>query len=288
MSTTRRVLTWTIAAILVAAIAFGVVWYLSPHTIQTVAGHSTTEEAEPEDVWLDHLFSQNPTDAAAAATWVEQIGEDALPVILETLRSAQEDRERKKAALKACGILGRTARPALADVRIYLLQEDLTAYAAAALSFMGPDALAPLVDGLASAFPSVRRESLRSIGKLRERGPVEPDAVVPLLIGGMSDADPSVRAIAATYLGIIHDRADESIPALLTGLEDVDPAVRLAAANALGEFGMTANHASAALKKASGDKDPEVAREAGRALVNVSASLTVPAPEGDRAAPVRR
>ena len=265
----RRILSWTVAILVIGAIAIGAVWYFSPHTVKSFTQASA--EAEPDDVWLDHLFSQNPTDAAAAAAWVEEIGEDAMPIILQTLRSPQEDRERKKAALKACGILGRKALGALDEVRTQLLNDDLTATAAMALSFMGPKALDALVDGLASPHPTVRRESLRSIGKLRERAPLEAEKIVPLLIGGMSDQDPAVREIAATYLGIVRDHANESIPVLVMALDDADPMVRHAAANALGEYGPAAEQAAPALKKASADKDPEVAREAGRALVNVAA-----------------
>ena len=267
----KRILSWAVAMVVIAVLAVGAIWYFSPDTVKSFTQANAVADVEPEDIWLDHLFSQNPTDAAAAAAWVEEIGDDAMPIILQTLRSPQEDRERKKAALKACGILGREAAAAMDDVRTQLLNEDLTATAAMALSFMGPEALGALVDGLASPLPAVRRESLRSIGKLRERGPLEADQVLPLLIGGMSDQDPVVREIAATYLGIVRDRADQSIPVLVGALDDADPTVRHAAANALGEYGPTAHQAAPALKKASGDKDPEVAREAGRALVNVEA-----------------
>jgi HEAT repeat protein len=267
----KRILSWTVVLLIIAGIAIGVTWYVSPQSVKSFA---QSEPDEPEDVWLEHLFSQNPTDAAAAATWVEQLGEDAMPIILETLRSDKEDRERKKAALKACGILGRDAEDAMDDVRTYLLNEELTAFAAAALTFMGPDALKPLKDGLASPHAAVRRESLRSIGKLRERAPLEPGKVVPLLIAGMSDPDPAVREIAVTYLGIVRDRAHEALPVLIAALDDADATVRHAAANAIGEYGPAAQSAADALKKASADKDPEVAREAGRALVNVEPEST--------------
>lgn len=263
-----RALKWTVAFLVLGLLGYGLAWYFAPDRVKAITRQSAEPE-EPEDIWLEHLFSQNAKDADAAAKWVVELGDDALPIIERTLRSRDEDRERRKAALRACALLGPVAAPMMRDVAHYLLQEDLTAEAGAALSFMGRDALAPLVDGLASSAASVRRESLRSIGKLRERAPLEADAVIPLLIGGTSDPDPGVRAIAATYLGIIHERADESIRALVTVLDDPDPAVRLAAANALGEFGSTAQVATTALRKAAGDRDPEVAREAGRALVNV-------------------
>ena len=44
-------------------------------------------------------------------------------------------------------------------------------------------------------------------------------AVVPLLIGGISDPDPGVRAVAATYLGIIHEGGADAVNALIEALE---------------------------------------------------------------------
>ena len=64
-----------------------------------------------------------------------------------------------------------------------LTEPGLTAEAAIALSYMGPDAFGPLRDGLWHDDPIVRRESLRSIGKLKERAPLDAGPVV-------SGADP--------------------------------------------------------------------------------------------------
>jgi HEAT repeat protein len=85
----------------------------------------------------------------------------------------------------------------------------------------------------------------------------------------MKDADPSVRAVAATYLGIIHEQPPQSVPALMTGLQDPDGEVRLAAAAALGSFGPAAAPALQALKKAATDPNEDVAREAGRSVVKL-------------------
>ena len=134
---------------------------------------------------------------------------------------------------------------------------------------MGPDAFQPLRDGLRSDDAIVRRESLRSIGKLRERAPLDPAAVTPLLLASLRDADGAVRAVAATYLGIVGGSADQAVPALATGLSDDSPEVRREAATALGAFGAAAAPALQALRKASGDSNQDVAREAGRAMLRV-------------------
>jgi vesicle coat complex subunit len=146
----------------------------------------------------------------------------------------------------------------------------LTTEAALALSFMGRTAFAPLKDALTSGDPVLRREALRSIGKLKERAPLDSEAVLPLLIDGMADEDAGVRAVAATYLGIIHEDAEESVPALIDGLADEEIEVRRSSATALGSFGAEARDAIPALRRASSDQDPDVAREAGRALVRVT------------------
>ena len=88
--------------------------------------------------------------------------------------------ERVKAALKACGILGPAAAPAIAEVAEQLPDPTVTAEAAVALSFMGRSAFGPLRDALSSEDPVVRREALRSIGKLKERAPLDARAVLPL------------------------------------------------------------------------------------------------------------
>ena len=251
-----------IVALLVTA---GVVWYYrSDRAVDAAA------DAEPaDDEWHDHLYSQNTKDAAEAVLHVEMLGERAVPIIQETLDDPSSDRERRRAALKACGILGAVAAPAIPQVAEELVKPDLTAEAAVALSFLGRGAFAPLKDALGSDDPVVRRESLRSIGKLKDRAPLDSRAVLPLLMSGIKDVDPTVRAVAATYLGIIAEGAATAVPALVEALKDEQVDVRRAAAEALGSFGPAAADALPALRRASGDPDPDVAREAGLAVIKV-------------------
>jgi len=171
--------------------------------------------------------------------------------------------------LKACGILGPAAASAIGEVAEQLPDPTLTADAALALSFMGRSAFGPLRDALGSEDPVVRRESLRSIGKLKERAPLDARAVLPLLVARATDSDAGVRAVAATYLGIIHEGGADAVPALIVALTDQEIDVRRAAATALGSFGEDAEVALPALRKAAADADPDVAREAGVALVKL-------------------
>jgi HEAT repeat protein len=232
---------------------------------------SLAEAPRPKNEWVDQLYSSNPTDAEAAVKQVEQLGPDALPVIHQILQDPNATPGRVKGALKACAVLGPIAAPAIGEVVEQLPDPTLTADAAMALSFMGPHAFPPLRDSLSSDDAVVRREALRSIGKLKDRAPLDATAVVPLLIDATQDTDPGVRAVAATYLGIIHEGGTDAVFALMDGLKDEFPDVRRAAATALGSFGSEAEPALPALRKASGDLDQDVAREAGVALVKLSA-----------------
>jgi HEAT repeat protein len=228
-------------------------------------------EAAPaaEDQWLDQLYSPNPADSSAAAKIVERLGARALPMIHTTLQDPAATPERVKSALKACAILGPAAAPAIVEVAEQLADPALTAEAAVALSFMGPGAFGPLRESLGSDNAVVRREALRSLGKLKDRAPLASHDVQPLLMARMSDPDPGVRAVAATYIGIIHDEPQDAVPVLAEGLKDPDPDVRRACASALGSFGADAQPALAALRKAATDADEDVAREAGVAIVKL-------------------
>jgi HEAT repeat protein len=254
--------------LVLALVAAGVaLWYYRSGDLKPITALAP-EEVDAGD-WLEALHNQNPRVAEEAARHVTGLGASALPEIQQVLQDPLAEAARKKAALKACGILGPIARPAINDVAGHLPTPDYTTEAAVALSFMGREAFAPLRDALGSDDPMVRRESLRSLGKLRDRAPLDPRAVVPLLLEGLSDDDPGVRTVAATYLGIIHEEGTLAVPALAEALKDENADVRTAAAAALGSFGAAAESAIPALRKAVADKDENVAREAGLALVKL-------------------
>ena len=247
----------------------GAAWYSLERTaFQPVQRKPSVTAASPNS-WLTHLYSQNPREAEHAAQELSGLGAAALPVIRAALQNPDAPRDERKAALKACGVLGETAAPIIAEVAAELQDPELTAEAAVALSFMGRAAFAPLRDALDDHDPTVRREALRSIGKLRFRAPLDARAPLPLLREGVKDVDSGVRAVAATYLGILHEEPKTSVPILVAALEDTDFTVRRAAATALGSFGDAAEQAVPALRKASSDPDEDVAREAGLAMVKI-------------------
>jgi HEAT repeat protein len=255
------------AVAVIAALAGGTWLYVGRHPSET--GEPSRVRTKVDYRWLDKLYSPNPGEVAAATREVTRRGANALPVIQAALRDPESEADRLKGALKACTILGRTAEPAIPEVASVLDEQGLTAEAAIALSYMGPKAFDPLRDGLWHDDPIVRRESLRSIGKLKERAPLQAGPVVKVLIQSLRDRDDGVRTVAATYLGIIHEAPDESVPALTTALSDPNGEVRRESATALGSFGSDALPALPLLKEAARDKNEEVAREAGRTIVRL-------------------
>ena len=255
------------AVVTLLACGAGLFWYYK-------TGHAAPPSAvvvQPvdEEAWIDQLYNANPAEVDEATRQVHELGARALPLIHRTFQDPGASTPRVKAALKACAILGPIATPAIPEVAEQLPDPTLTAEAAVALSFMGRGAFGPLREALSSDDPVVRREALRSIGKLKDRAPLDARVVVPLLIRGVSDSDPGVRAVAVTYLGIIHEGGADAVDALVTALKDPEVDVRRSAATALGSFAEDAAPAIPALKKAAGDADPEVAREAGVTLVKL-------------------
>jgi hypothetical protein len=255
---------------LLASIAVGVAWYSLRAGIVPSSVTPNRRAVAEDTSWLSDLYSQNPRDTEKGTGTVEKLGVRALPRIQATLQDSHADRNHRRAALRACAILGVRAEPAIPEVAAALAEHDLAADAAIALSFMGRGALPPLQQALSNDDPMIRREALRSIGKLRFRAPLESNDVMPLVLDGMTDPDTSVRAVAATYLGIMHEEPEESVPLLAQGLQDPDPAVKRASATALAAFGAEASKALPALKKASTDQDADLAREAGRAIVAIT------------------
>ena len=191
-------------------------------------------------------------------------------MIQAALRDPQSEAERLKGALKACTLLGKTRGAGDRRRRRRCCRKPgLTAEAAIALSYMGPDAFAPLRDGLRSDDPIVRRESLRSIGKLKERAPLDAAPVVPLLIESMQDPDAGVRTVAATYLGIISSRAGAGG----AGVDRRACRTRIPRSGAKrrprSDRSAPPRPGAAGAQEGRGDSNEDVAREAGRAMLKL-------------------
>ena len=251
---------------LVAGVGVAVWYYRAPDD----GSRAVRVVARNDDRWLDDLLSRTPKDVEAATAELEQRGTAALPLVRRTLQDPAADPARRKAALKATAILGARAAEAIPDVATAMQEPDLAPDAALALSFMGSAAVPVLLEAIKSDEAVVRREALRSLGKLRERASIDPQIVVPLLLESLNDPDPSVRSVGVTYLGIVRDSPEKGVAGLIKALGDPDPPVRQAAAQALSAYGLLAEPALPALKKAANDPDDDVKREAGRTLVHLA------------------
>ena len=253
-----------------ALLVAGAAWYYNERRQRTAVITGAVHDADDDDAWLAALMSQNPRESEEAAKRVKALGPRALPLVRDILQDPQSDEPLRKAAIRAAGLIGPEGAAAIPDVAKFLYDPELTEDAAVALSFMGPEAFTPLRRALASPEPHIREEALRSLGKLSERAPLAPSAVLPLLIEGMRDPDEGVRAVGATYLGVIHGDPERSVEALVSGLSDPDPTVRRVSAVSLAAFTLDeAKSALPALRKATGDADGDVAREAGATLVKL-------------------
>jgi HEAT repeat protein len=253
---------------LVIGMGAAVWYYRTPHAGSP--GPITSVIPRNDDRWLDDLQSRAPKDVERGTADLEQRGTAALPLIRRTLQDSNADAAKRKAALKGAAILGPRAVEALPDVADALDDPDYAPEAALALSFMGSAAVPTLRDAVNADEPIVRREALRSLGKLRERASIDPQIVVPLLLDALGDPDTTVRNVAVTYLGIVRDSPQKGVAGLIKALSDPEAAVRQAAAVALAAYGTLAEPAIPALRKAANDPDEEVKREAGRALVRLA------------------
>jgi HEAT repeat protein len=262
---------WRFAALLLALVA-GVgaaVWYYRAPQ----AGAPVRVAARNDDRWLDDLQSHHPQDVERGTSEVEARGTAALPLIRQTLQDPDAEPARRIAALKACAILGVRAAEAIPDIAELLTDDRYAAESALALSFMGSAAVSTLRDALNDDSPIVRKEALRSLGKVRERASIDPQLVVPALVSAIDDPEGDVREIAATYLGIVRDMPQVEVPALLRALTDESPSVRRAAATALAGYGKQGEAALPGLRKATSDPDEDVRREAGRAIITINDAL---------------
>jgi HEAT repeat protein len=213
------------------------------------------------------IDNQDQRIRQVAAWWLARRGV-ARQVRVEMLtRLSQPD---SIAARNAADVLGEfhyvSSIPALsAALSNPVYSGEARAHIAQALGRINrPAVVAPLTGALAVSDPVVKvaaMRALRSMAGLRDGS-----AVAPLL----ADADASVRANAATTLGMFHDA--NGTAALVNALQnDASPDVRKNAAWALGEVRASATVAGPALQQAAAsDASPFVRSLASAALTRLS------------------
>ena len=92
-----------------------------------------------------------------------------------------------------------------------------------------PRSVEPLAEALAADDPLLRRNAAIALGEIRDTGSGRESATIhAALIRALSDADPTVRTMAAASLS--RTRPRDALTALIGRLEDPEPSVRKTAA----------------------------------------------------------
>jgi len=252
----------------------------SPQSVQRAIASGSSDAIKSELERAEHLVCVSCVDMVrplidnndqgirqVAAWWLARRGV-VRNIRVEMLnRLGQPD---SVAARNAADVLGElhyvSSIPALsAALSNPLFTSEARAHMAAALGRISrPEVVAPLTGALAvndGVVQVAAMQALQSIAGLRDGA-----AVSPLLTSG----DASVRAEAATTLGMFHDAS--ATAALVTALQnDASPIVRKRAAWALGEIHASTAVAGPALQAAvANDGSPFVRSLAAAALTQLS------------------
>lgn len=209
---------------------------------------------------------------AEALAKIGETAAEAAPALAAALENGNE-LVRAKAA-EALGKMGETAAEAAVPTLIRALRDDdgwVSAVAAEALGEMGEaaeDAVPALVRSLSHISPLVRARAAEALGKLNSAA----TPAVPALERAATDTDGGVREQALRALGAVVHGA-EAEPLLLAGLRDPEPRVRAAAAEAFGKRGTPHAGATAELVRLLDDANDEVKFRSIAALARVAGPL---------------
>ncbi|TVQ14951.1 MAG: PBS lyase [Leptolyngbya sp. DLM2.Bin27] len=155
---------------------------------------------------------------------VADLGEAALADLLAMVQAHDQDWEARWFAARALGSFDRPEVIAtLVATFATTADEDLRQAVAAALTQIGPAAIAALGQQLAQ--PALRPVAVQALARIHH------PATVPLLLEVLADDRSPVRATALDALGTFADPA--TLPAMQRGLNDPSAAVRLAAMRGL-------------------------------------------------------
>ncbi|MBD2109768.1 HEAT repeat domain-containing protein [Nodosilinea sp. FACHB-13] len=196
---------------------------------------------------------------------VADLGDAALDDLLAMLQDSECDWEARWFAARA---LGEFDRPeviaALVNTFATTTDEDLRQAMAAALTQIGPGAIAALGEQLAQ--PELRPAAVQALARIHH------PATIPWLKLAMADARSPVRATALDALSAFADLT--LLPMVQQGLADPAAAVRAAAVRGLLalRLGLPAQQLIDALTPLLGDADERVAQQATYALGRLSSA----------------
>ncbi len=214
-----RIVLFVVPGIIVAAVA-----------TQALHSRQPSAQGQPLDTWLEDYDDDTLELGTTAADAVREMGTNALPALLELIRSRDGRLKvalldflerhaairialnpasyRQERAIGGFHALGPVAAPAIPEL-IALLGEPYASDAAArALNALGPDTVPPLARAVTDADPAVRARAAQILGWL---GP-EARAAVPALVAALQHDDAGVRALAADALRHIAPDIVEDVP----------------------------------------------------------------------------
>jgi hypothetical protein len=206
--------------------------------------------------WLAESKSDGPGSALPQPSLVavRHMGTNALPFLVRMLTAKDSSLKRPlvsskfltppeishKRALAAFRSLGPDAKGAIPLLADSLSNKSAATDSAVALTFIGPEALAPLVSAFRELDKTSRFELVDSLGNNFFNYP----ANIPFLIECLGDKDPGVRAEAARFLGegrgvgSFSKDTVQVVQALARALDDKDARVRAQAAVSLRYHGV--------------------------------------------------
>lgn len=248
----------TLAAVLLLPSA---AWADGPDWEQRLSESLATGWAEQAETWT-RLEAQQPRETRAGHLRFmgpDFNSPDAMPLVLNRLAHGGESEE-VRAAL--ADVVGRFS-PGWGDALIELLSEEPASSVRAVLVYglrqVEPEFASPgFALALLDSSPEVRAEAARLVAR-RADGLV----VAPSLMERLGDEDPSVRAAAASSLGVLG--SVDAVPAVLPLLEDGSADVRLQALRALGRIDASVLSA-VALHALSVDDDRRISRAAAKLI----------------------
>jgi HEAT repeat protein len=214
------------------------------------------------------MRSADMETAANAAEALGSLGEPAVPALVDALK-IERIRPSVARILGRLGPAAKQAVPALAEIVRRDDRVPARCEALMALGAIGPDA-APSVPAIAESLRGTKEDicyaACYALGRI---GPAA-IAAKPELQNKLRDANQSIALSAAWALARIDPRSAEvarlSVPLLLQGLADAEPRVRAEAANSLALLGPLAKDAVPALKKVLRDPDDTVRDAADKAI----------------------
>jgi HEAT repeat protein len=191
------------------------------------------------------------------------ITEKAVPALIAALRSDSLPRRQRVALV--LGRMGATAKPAVPALIESARREPQEPAYGDALSQIGPPAIQPLVEQIATKGTAAEHEwifkALRGMGT---------PAVGPLT-AALASPNPAVRAGAASAFTGMSVTSPPAIKALVALVGDKDPAVRAAALRAVAGIRSEQSNVLPKVEAALGDPNPQVRQAAAAALAAMGA-----------------